>query len=177
MSWVIACDREIEEELPLQKAGLPVIYAPDLAPYCTRKVRLLNGAHTSFVPAAYLAGFDIVRDAVLDPDFGRFIRKTLEKEILPTIDQPEEELRAFANSVLERFANPYIDHSLLAICLNSVSKWRAHPAHAAGRCEKERRDSAEPRLFAGGAAGTVFRKGAGRRDALPARRAALCAAG
>ena len=125
MSWVIACDREIEEELPLQKAGLPVIYAQDLAPYRTRKVRLLNGAHTSFVPAAYLAGFDIVRDAVLDPDFGRFIRKTLEKEILPTIDQPEEELRAFANSVLERFANPYIDHSLLAICLNSVSKWRA----------------------------------------------------
>ena len=125
MSWVIACDREIEEELPLQKVGLPVIYAQDLAPYRTRKVRLLNGAHTSFVPAAYLAGFDIVRDAVLDPDFGRFIRKTLEKEILPTIDQPEEELRAFANSVLERFANPYIDHSLLAICLNSVSKWRA----------------------------------------------------
>ena len=125
MSWVIACDREIEEELPLQKAGLPVIYAQDLAPYRTRKVRLLNGAHTSFVPAAYLAGFDIVRDAVLDPDFGRFIRKTLEKEILPTIGQPEEELRAFANSVLERFANPYIDHSLLAICLNSVSKWRA----------------------------------------------------
>lgn len=125
MSWVIACGREIEEELPLQKAGLPVIYAQDLAPYRTRKVRLLNGAHTSFVPAAYLAGFDIVRDAVLDPDFGRFIRKTLEKEILPTIDQPEEELRAFANSVLERFANPYIDHSLLAICLNSVSKWRA----------------------------------------------------
>ena len=125
MSWVIACDREIEEELPLQKAGLPVIYAQDLAPYRTRKVRLLNGAHTSFVPAAYLAGFDIVRDAVLDPDFGRFIRETLEKEILPTIDQPEEELHAFANSVLERFANPYIDHSLLAICLNSVSKWRA----------------------------------------------------
>lgn len=125
MSWVIACDREIEGELPLQKAGLPVIYAQGLAPYRTRKVRLLNGAHTSFVPAAYLAEFDIVRDAVFDPDFGRFIRKTLEKEIMPTIDQPEEELRAFADSVLERFANPYIDHSLLAICLNSVSKWRA----------------------------------------------------
>jgi len=87
-------------------------------------VRILNGAHTSFVPAAYLAGFDIVRDTVKDADFAAFIGKTLQQEIIPTIDLPEAELNAFAGEVLERFANPYIDHKLLAICLNSVSKWK-----------------------------------------------------
>ena len=102
-----------------------MIYADDLAAYRTRKVRILNGAHTSFVPAAYLAGFDIVRDAVEDADFAAFIVKTLHKEVMPTIDLPAEQLHAFAQSVLERFANPFIDHKLLAICLNSISKWRA----------------------------------------------------
>ena len=123
--WVIACAADVERELPLQRAGLPVIYTHDLTPYRTRKVRVLNGAHTAFVPAAYLAGFTIVRDAVLDEDFSAFIRSTLDKEVLPTIDQPRAELNAYAASVLERFANPYIDHNLLAICLNSASKWRA----------------------------------------------------
>ena len=123
--WVIACPADVERELPLRRAGLPVVYTHDLTPYRTRKVRVLNGAHTAFVPAAYLAGFTIVRDAVLDADFAAFIRSALSKEVLPTIDQPRAELDAYAGSVLERFANPYIDHRLLAICLNSVSKWRA----------------------------------------------------
>lgn len=123
--WVIACPADVERELPLRRAGLPVIYTHDLTPYRTRKVRVLNGAHTAFVPAAYLAGFSIVRNAVLDADFAAFIRSTLSKEVLPTIDQPRAELDAYAGSVLERFANPYIDHRLLSICLNSVSKWRA----------------------------------------------------
>ncbi len=123
--WVIACDKDIESELPLVKAGMPVVYADDLEVYRTRKVRILNGAHTSFVPAAYLAGYDIVRDAVSDPDFAAFIGKTLSEEVIPTIDLPEEELNAFASEVLERFANPFIDHKLLAICLNSISKYKA----------------------------------------------------
>ena len=122
--WVIAGAEGLEDVLPLKKAGLPVVYADSLAAYRTRKVRILNGAHTSFVPAAYLAGFDIVRDTVKDADFAAFIGKTLQQEIIPTIDLPEAELNAFAGEVLERFANPYIDHKLLAICLNSVSKWK-----------------------------------------------------
>ena len=122
--WVIAGAAGLEDVLPLQKAGLPVVYAEDLATYRTRKVRILNGAHTSFVPAAYLAGFDIVRDTVNDEDFAAFIGKTLSEEVIPTIDLPKAELNTFAGEVLERFANPYIDHKLLAICLNSVSKWK-----------------------------------------------------
>ena len=134
--WVISCAADVERELPLRRAGLPVVYADDLTPYRTRKVRVLNGAHTAFVPAAYLAGFPIVRDAVLDADFAAFIRSTLEKEVLPTIAQPRDELNEYADSVLERFANPYIDHKLLSICLNSVSKWRARILPTALDCAK-----------------------------------------
>ena len=134
--WVISCAADVERELPLRRAGLPVVYADDLTPYRTRKVRVLNGTHTAFVPAAYLAGLTIVRDAVLDADFAAFIRSTLEKEVLPTIAQPRAELDAYAASVLERFANPYIDHRLLSICLNSVSKWRARILPTALDCAK-----------------------------------------
>ena len=134
--WVISCAADVERELPLRRAGLPVVYADDLTPYRTRKVRVLNGAHTAFVPAAYLAGVPIVRDAVLDADFAACIRSTLEKEVLPTIAQPRAELDAYTASVLERFANPYIDHRLLSICLNSVSKWRARILPTALDCAK-----------------------------------------
>lgn len=134
--WVISCAADVERELPLRRAGLPVVYADDLTPYRTRKVRVLNGTHTAFVPAAYLAGLTIVRDAVLDADFAAFIRSTLEKEVLPTIAQPRDELNEYADSVLERFANPYIDHKLLSICLNSVSKWRARILPTALDCAK-----------------------------------------
>jgi tagaturonate reductase len=45
-------------------------------------------------------------------------------EICPTLDLPKDELLAYANSVVERFGNPYIKHYLSAISLNSVSKFK-----------------------------------------------------
>ena len=111
--------------LPLDRAGLPVIFTDDQRPYRERKVRILNGAHTSFVPAAYLAGFDIVRDCMSDVTVRHFIDACIYGEIVPTVHLPREEVMSFAASVAERFENPFIDHELISICLNSVSKWRA----------------------------------------------------
>ncbi len=123
--WVIESDKDISEELPLPQAGLQVIYTDNQKPYKQRKVRILNGAHTSFVLAAYLAGKDIVRDSMQDDDIRNFMLKTIYDEVIPTLSLPEDELRAFAGEVVNRFNNPYVDHALLAISLNSVSKWRA----------------------------------------------------
>lgn len=123
--WVIESDVDISGELPLDKAGLPVIFTDDQKPYKQRKVRILNGAHTSFVPAAFLAGLDIVRDSMQDDLIREFMLKTIYQEVIPTLSLPEKELRAFAGEVLNRFNNPYVDHALLSIALNSVSKWRA----------------------------------------------------
>ena len=123
--WVIESSADISEELPLPQAGLPVIYTDNQKPYKQRKVRILNGAHTSFVLAAYLAGKDIVRDSMQDDDIRGFMLKTIYDEVIPTLSLPEDELKTFAGEVVNRFNNPYVDHALLAISLNSVSKWRA----------------------------------------------------
>lgn len=123
--WVIESKKDISGELPLNKIGLPVVFTDNQKPYRERKVRVLNGAHTSSVLAGYLYGLDIVRDCMADAVIGKFIRKVVTDEIVPQVNLPRDDVTAFANSVFERFENPFIDHALLSISLNSVSKWKA----------------------------------------------------
>lgn len=123
--WVIEGPEHLKKELPFEEAGLPVLICNDHKPYKQRKVRILNGAHTSFVLGAYLAGQDIVRNCMDDEVICGFMNKTIYDEIIPTLTLPKEELMSFAASVTERFKNPFIDHALLAISLNSTSKWKA----------------------------------------------------
>lgn len=123
-AWVIEGPQWLKQELPFEKAGLPVLICADHKPYKQRKVRILNGAHTAMVPGAYLAGQEIVRDCVQDPIIGRFMEKAIYEEIIPTLTLPKEDLTDFAAAVKERFANPFIDHALLSICLNCTSKWK-----------------------------------------------------
>ncbi len=123
--WVIETDYDIEKELPFSKAGLNVIVTPDkLEMYRTRKVRILNGAHTSLVPYALLSGFDTVKNCVDDEKMSAHIKSCVFDEIIPTLDLPKSELKEYAESVLERFRNPYIKHYLSSIALNSVSKFK-----------------------------------------------------
>ncbi len=123
--WVIESDKPISHELPLDQVGLPVIFTDNHKPYKERKVRVLNGAHTTSVLAAYLYGLDIVRDCMSDQITSDFIHRVVMDEIVPQVNLPLDEVKAFANSVFERFENPFLDHALLSISLNSVSKWRA----------------------------------------------------
>ncbi len=123
--WVIESEKDISDELPLDKIGLPVVYTDNQKPYRERKVRVLNGAHTSSVLAGYLYGLDIVRDCMNDEKMGKFIRRIVMEEIVPQVALPQDEVKAFAESVFERFENPFIDHALLSISLNSFSKWKA----------------------------------------------------
>lgn len=123
--WVIESPKDLTDELPLPTVGLPVIYTEDHHPYKQRKVRILNGAHTSFVLASYLCGNDIVLQSMEDELILNFIKGTLFDEVIPTLTLPKDELMEFADAVLARFRNPYVKHAHLAISLNSVSKWRA----------------------------------------------------
>lgn len=123
--WVIESEKEIRGEFPLDKAGLPVIFTDNQKPYKQRKVRILNGAHTSFVLASYLAGNDTVLESMKDELVYQFMRSTIFDEVIPTLTLPEKDLVDFAEAVTTRFNNPYVKHALLSISLNSVSKWRA----------------------------------------------------
>jgi tagaturonate reductase len=122
--WVIEGDAALAEELPLTQAGLDVVWTPDLQPFRTRKVRILNGAHTMTALPAFLAGLDTVRECVEDSLIGAYLRQGVFDEILPLLTLPADETRRFAEDVMERLANPYIKHNLISIALNSVAKYR-----------------------------------------------------
>lgn len=120
--WVIQGDHE--DELPLRKAGFNVVWTDNVDPYKKRKVRILNGAHTSMVLGAYLYGKETVGECLKDETVSAFLKKCIFEEIIPTIGDTEDN-RNFGAAVLERFSNPFIKHLLLSIALNSVSKFRA----------------------------------------------------
>ncbi len=138
--WVIASDKDISEEFTLAQAGMPVVFTDDLKPYRECKVRVLNGTHTAMAMLSYLCGVDIVADAMADPVLRPFINHVCFKEIVPVVPQDPDKSSAFANQVMERFENPYLNHKLLDISLNSVSKWRARDLPTL-------RDSAEKGIF------------------------------
>ncbi|MCL2616161.1 MAG: tagaturonate reductase [Defluviitaleaceae bacterium] len=125
--YVIECSdvEKLQRELPLDAAGLPVVFTTDYTPYRERKVRILNGAHTSTIMAAYLAGYDIVSEYMADDVMRKFSADLIDKEVIPNIQLSAKELRDFADAVVERFENPFIKHRLMDISLNSTSKWRA----------------------------------------------------
>ena len=123
--WVIETECDLDSELPFSSADINVIITRDkLEMYRTRKVRILNGAHTSLVPYALLSGFDTVKSCIDDDVMREHLRKCVFDEIIPTLDLPEDELLSYAGSVIERFGNPYIKHYLSSIALNSVSKFK-----------------------------------------------------
>jgi len=122
--WNIEGDRALSMRLPFEKAGLPCSVTEDVIPYKKRKVRILNGAHTGFVPGAYLAGFDIVRECMENRCVHDFMKKMLNEEIIPVLPLEKNDLESFAQAVEDRFANPFVDHALISISLNSTSKWK-----------------------------------------------------
>ena len=115
----------LEETLPFPKAGLNVVFAEDVTPYKQRKVRILNGAHTMSVLAAFLTGKNTVKEMMDDPQISEYLRRGIHDEIIPTLDLDKDDLLKFAAAVSDRFANPHIKHMLLSIALNSVSKFKA----------------------------------------------------
>ncbi|MBR1441172.1 MAG: tagaturonate reductase [Lachnospiraceae bacterium] len=123
--WYIEGPAWLEEKLPFKKAGVNVHVVPEVAPYKKRKVRILNGAHTGFVLGAYLSGQDIVRDCMHNDSIRGFMNKMLYEEVIPILPLDKEDCENFAAAVTDRFNNPFVDHLLMSISLNSTSKWKA----------------------------------------------------
>ncbi|MCF6360506.1 MAG: hypothetical protein L3J29_07060 [Cyclobacteriaceae bacterium] len=122
--WVIEGAKEIQQAFPADKCGLNVIYTHDLTPYRTRKVRILNGAHTCMVPIGLLNEIDTVLESVEDKWLSSYVHQIIFNEIASTINLPKQALETYANEVLERFKNPFIRHELQSIALNSISKYK-----------------------------------------------------
>ncbi|MGB5116086.1 MAG: tagaturonate reductase [Providencia rettgeri] len=122
--FVIQGPKELEKKLKLNKLPLNIKIVDDIKPYKERKVAILNGAHTSMVPVAYLAGIKTVREATSNPILLSFTKDLIGNEVIPVLSQDPTELNAFASAVIDRFNNPFIEHELLSIALNSLTKFK-----------------------------------------------------
>ncbi|WP_038903274.1 tagaturonate reductase [Dickeya zeae] len=122
--FVIQGPQWLADELRLNQLKLNVRIVDDIKPYKERKVAILNGAHTALVPVAFLAGLDTVGESMNDAQIGKFVETTIAEEIVPVLDLPHDELMSFAEAVLSRFRNPFIQHQLLSIALNGMTKFR-----------------------------------------------------
>lgn len=161
--WVIEAPESVAAEFPADKAGLNVLFVPSEAPYHDRKVTLLNGPHTVLSPVGYLSGLDTVRECVEDPEIGRFVRKVMYEELLETLNLPRPELEAFADSVVERFVNPYVKHFVTSIMLNSFPKYKTRDLPGL-KTYLERKGELPEGLVLGLAAIITYYKGGKRGD-------------
>ena len=122
--WVIENKGKIADLLPAGHHNIDIILTDDIAYYKKRKVRVLNGSHTNLVAAGLLSGAETVYDCMTNETLYRFFRASLE-EIVPFVSSDRSMTERFAADVEERFRNPYLNHQLTSIALNSISKWRA----------------------------------------------------
>ena len=157
---------QLREQFPAEKAGLHVLIAESEKPYHERKVTLLNGPHTVLSPVAYLSGINIVRDACNDPVIGQYIHKVQFEELMETLNLPMDELRQFASDVLERFNNPYVDHQVTSIMLNSFPKFETRDLPGL-KTYLERKGELPKGLVLGLAAIITYYKGGTRADGAP----------
>ncbi len=154
---------ELRAEFPAEKAGLHVLIAESEKPYHERKVTLLNGPHTVLSPVAFLSGVNIVRDACNHPVIGKYIHKVQFDELMQTLNLPMDELQKFAADVLERFNNPYVDHQVTSIMLNSFPKFCARDLPGV-KTYLERKGELPQGLVFGLAAIITYYKGGKRED-------------
>ena len=157
---------QLKSEFPAEKAGLHVLIAESEKPYHERKVTVLNGPHTVLSPVAFLSGINIVRDACNDPVVGKYIHKVQFDELMQTLNLPMDELQQFAADVLERFNNPYVDHQVTSIMLNSFPKYETRDLPGL-KTYLERKGELPQGLVFGLAAIITYYKGGQRADGTP----------
>lgn len=123
--WAVEKKGEIEKYIQEGVHNIEVVLTNDIGYYKKRKVRVLNGSHTNLVPTGLMLGAETVYDCMKDEKLCAFVEDTLKNEINPFVSDDLEATTAFADSIKSRFLNPYLNHQLTSIALNSISKWRA----------------------------------------------------
>ena len=161
--WAIGAEgyETLARELPLDRASLHLLFMPDIKKFRDKKVRILNGSHTGMVPVALQLGCETVMDAFNNPDVNRFINAMVAEEVLPLIDEDPAELKSFADSILERFYNPYIKHYLKSIALNSLAKWEARNSPTLLECYAKKGELARRETFTFAALLSLYGPGSG----------------
>ncbi|MDE6043859.1 MAG: tagaturonate reductase [Muribaculaceae bacterium] len=147
--WVVGGEgaMRLREELPLDRAGLNVLFMDSVKEFRDKKVRVLNGSHTGMVAMGLLSGYTTVAEAFDDAVINSFIHRMMNEEVLPSLDGDQAALKAFAASILERFRNPFIKHRLESIALNSLAKWEARNFGVVKDCRERMGRNARCSIF------------------------------
>ncbi len=126
--WAIETSKKSTiEKLSFAKTDDSICIAPSIVKFRELKLRLLNGTHTFSCAFAILAGFDTVIEAMRDHGFKTFIQHLAQDEIVPCVvseNITKEDAIQFSIKVLERFANPYIEHKWTSIAMNFEEKMK-----------------------------------------------------
>jgi fructuronate reductase len=118
--WVIE-DRFAGPRPTWERVGADIV--ADVAPYETAKLRLLNGAHSALAYLGLEREHSFVHEAIADPAIRPLVEQLMRREALPTIPAaPGQDLDAYADSLLDRFANPALNHRLIQIAMDGSQK-------------------------------------------------------
>lgn len=123
--WAIEKKGEIDKFIKSGVHNIEVVLDSDIKYYKKRKVRVLNGSHTNIVPVGLWCGKQTVYDCMKDKTLSKFLEDTLNNEIVPFVSSDIVATKQFAESIKDRFLNPFLNHQLISIALNSISKWKA----------------------------------------------------
>ena len=123
--WAVELKGDIKNIIKEGSHGIDVVITDNIGYYKKRKVRVLNGSHTNLVPVGLWLGAITVYDAMTNERLSKFLEDTLNEEIIPFVSNDIKATTEFASSVKDRFLNPFLNHELISISLNSISKWRA----------------------------------------------------
>ncbi|MFK7924921.1 MAG: tagaturonate reductase [Bacteroidia bacterium] len=124
-SWVIKGPVELKDRIAFLAPSLNNSWAEDLRLYRERKVRILNGAHMTIVPIGHMLGLKTVKEVMAHPILSVFLQDLLYEEVIPSIALDSDDLATYSAEILDRFRNPFLEHRLLDIALNSISKFAA----------------------------------------------------
>ncbi len=124
--WAIETSSDrVKQRLSFALADPNVLLVPSIEKYKEIKLRLLNGTHTLSCALAILAGFETVKEAMQNAAFNQFIRLLMRDEIGPAILSDSisvADINDFSSKVIDRFANPHLEHKWESIALNYSSK-------------------------------------------------------
>lgn len=125
--WAIEGDDRVKKMLSFEQLFDNVIVDEDISYYRERKLRILNGSHSTAAPLGYLSGFDITFQCMQDPAMSKYYENVIYQEVVPTLpfEEQAEELKTFAGDILNRYRNPFIQQKLIGITLQQTSKMNA----------------------------------------------------
>lgn len=106
-----------------QSAGAQLV--DDIRPFEAIKLRLLNAAHSAIAYAGLLAGHETVADVMADMTLCGFVERLMAQELAVALDVPADfDIDAYRGSLLQRFANPHLQHRCAQIAMDGTEKIR-----------------------------------------------------